>query len=572
MEPLPSSLLLNIAKTERAARVQALRSVFKAFVDALGQEVRREEALRDLVIRDDAATTAAAADRLVEHFGAISATDEDRVAYLRWVIDRNRYIRSTGMVRNTVIQLPLDEIFISLPVRHERQAGDRAAIWFEREREALRAKLASGELDQVGYEAALDRLQLRLGYDLRWAEDVAAPQELPAPDAVRDNQHLLVLGDPGSGKTTLLRYLALRHAQALLGKGGTAGLGGVRLPIFVRIGDYARSPERHKGLGEFLWAHLRSQECPASGVRDLLRRALEAGDCLILLDGLDEIGSADDRRHVVAAVESLATAHSRSGNRFVVTSRISGYAAAPLPPLFTAVRVQDMDDTTIERFLAAYCPAVEQAEAPEKSPEAVRHDAEAETRALLDALRLNPGVRRLAANPLLLTALVLVHRSRGRLPHRRIEAYVEVTEALGRTWRSVQGVPEAELPDERLMPMPVLAVSNGVVGSAQGPQGYPGSKSAPGDPGPGRAKTTPRLESVLRPGRHSYPAWTITRPCPVGPDRPRRHRERPLRPDQGDPRPRPNRKPHPRHHQHPHPPGDSYTALWDVRQVLVSRT
>src|SRR5262249_46439264 len=54
-------------------------------------------------------------------------------------------------------------------------------------------------------------------------------------------------------------------------------------------------------------------------------------------------------------------------------------------------------------------------------------------------------------NPLLLTALLLVHRARGRLPHRRIDAYVEVTEALGRTWRTVQGVPEADLPDDRML-------------------------------------------------------------------------------------------------------------------------
>lgn len=138
--------------------MKKLRPIFRTLVESLGQEVRREEALRDLVSRDDEATTAAAAARLVEHLGAAAATDEDKATYLRWVIDRNRYIRSTGMVRNTVIQLPLDEIFIGLPVRRERRAGDRAAIWFEREQEALRAKLASGELDQVSYEAALETM------------------------------------------------------------------------------------------------------------------------------------------------------------------------------------------------------------------------------------------------------------------------------------------------------------------------------------------------------------------------------------------------------------------------------
>src|SRR5262249_24837946 len=96
-------------------------------------------------------------------------------------------------------------------------------------------------------------------------------------------------------------------------------------------------------------------------------------------------------------------------------------------------------------------PAVERAEAPEKSAEAVRRDAASAGRALTEALSQSLGVRRLAANPLLLTALLLVHRARGRLPHRRITAHVEGAEALGRTRPTVQGVPEADLPDDRML-------------------------------------------------------------------------------------------------------------------------
>ena len=219
----------------------------------------------------------------------------------------------------------------------------------------------------------------------------------------------------------------------------------------MRIGDFARWPRREDGLGQFLGEYLEGQECHTPGLRHLLDKSLEGGRCLVLLDGLDEVASAADRQAVVTAVTSFVTANSRQGNRFVVTSRIAGYAAAPLPPTFNAVRVQEMGDQTIEVFLAAYFPAIERAEAPRKSPDAVRRDAAAAGTELLDALGQNPGVRRLAANPLLLTALVLVHRARGRLPHRRVDAYVEVTEALGRTWRSVQGVPEAELPDDRIL-------------------------------------------------------------------------------------------------------------------------
>jgi hypothetical protein len=86
---------------------------------------------------------------------------------------------------------------------------------------------------------------------------------------------------------------------------------------------------------------------------------------------------------------------------------------------------------------------------PGKSKYAVLDAGQREATAIEEAPTVNAGVRRLAANPLPLTALVLVHRASGRFPHRRVEAYIEVCNALGRTWRSARGVAEADLPGER---------------------------------------------------------------------------------------------------------------------------
>ncbi|HEY0699021.1 MAG TPA: NACHT domain-containing protein [Micromonospora sp.] len=297
-------------------------------------------------------------------------------------------------------------------------------------------------------------MHLQFGPDAaQLAPQLAAPAEaerMAVLDAVRTTRHLLVFGDPGGGKTTLLRYLALRHAQARA-TGDTVDSADALFPIYLRIGDFARSPLRHNGISAFLPSYLRGHECSTPGLADLLERRLRTGDCLVLLDGLDEITSADDRHAVVDAVTNFVTAFSRQGNRFVVTSRIAGYHAVPLPPPFEEVRLLEMDEPTIERFTDNYCPTVERMEAPEKSDEVVRRDAAHAAEAIKQSLRQSPGVRRLATTPLLLTTLILVHRARGRLPRRRMDAYVEVTEALGRTWRSVQGVPEAELPDDRML-------------------------------------------------------------------------------------------------------------------------
>ncbi|WP_433230397.1 HEAT repeat domain-containing protein [Micromonospora sp. CA-248260] len=433
---------------ERFDRIGLLRPAFKALLDGLDTEVRREAALQGMLGRSDAASTAQATSRIAEHLGAVDATDDDRIAYLRWLIDQHRYLRTVGVVRNTTVQLPLGEVFVGLQAQRDRNPGDRARAWFERERERLATLVAAEELDHTGFEAALDRLQTEYGH--RFAAETEQPASQPVLDAARDTAQLLVLGDPGTGKTTLLRYLALTHARALIDGEQVQGRDAL-FPIYLRIGEYARQGFAEVGIGEFLPGQLRRAECTLPGLADLLRRQLDAGRCLVLMDGLDEIASAELRRGVVTAVVNFVTAHARQGNRFVVTSRIAGYQAAPLPEPFRAVRLQDMDDPTITRFLDVYCREVERAETPGRSAEATRLAGAREAAAIEQALTTNAGVRRLAANPLLLTALVLVHRASGRLPHRRVEAYVEVCNALGRTWRSAQGVAEADLPDERIL-------------------------------------------------------------------------------------------------------------------------
>ncbi|MEV6305517.1 NACHT domain-containing protein [Actinoplanes sp. NPDC051861] len=424
----------TLDEDERWEHMARLRPACKALIDAFDASIRVEESLAARVARVDSASIASDLRRQTGYMGAAQATADDERHYLHWVVQQHRHLRTVGMVRNHVVQLPLDEVYTGLRVRRETHPGDRARAWFDQEHQRLREALDAGDLDAAAFEAEIDRLQARA----RVRSDLPGPEApaVPVMEAANAARHLLVLGDPGGGKTTLLRHLALTGARRRLDD--PAAL----FPVYVRIGDFARSPRRADGLRAFLAGHLRSQECHTPGLDDLLARRLVEGRCLILLDGLDEVASAADRRSVVTAVVNFVNAHDSTGNRYVVTSRISGYPAAPLPELFQAHRLQDMDDETIEVFLRRYCAAAGFVSA---------FDTAAEAEAIAEALRSNPGIRRLAANPLLLTTLVLVHRARGRLPHRRVEAYAEVCDALGRTWRSVQGVPEAELPDERIL-------------------------------------------------------------------------------------------------------------------------
>ena len=125
-----------------------------------------------------------------------------------------------------------------------------------------------------------------------------------------------------------------------------------------------------------------------------------------------------------------------------ITSRIAGYRSAPLSDPFVQYTVQEMDDNQIQRFLEHWCTAVEAAQTPELSQEAREMVAKREIDGIMKAVQSSPGVHRLAANPLLLRTLALIHRTGAQLPQKRIELYKLAADTLARTWRMAQGVPE----------------------------------------------------------------------------------------------------------------------------------
>src|SRR5262249_31055965 len=143
-------------------------------------------------------------------------TETDQAHYLHWVRDQHRYLRTAGMVRNTMVQIPLRDVFVDLAAERDSRPGDRVEVWLKRERTKLQALRDSGDLDEPSFAAELDRLHLQAGAEARRVGESADPEPVSVLAAVRGCRQLVVLGDPGSGKTTLLRYLAFRHTTALV--------------------------------------------------------------------------------------------------------------------------------------------------------------------------------------------------------------------------------------------------------------------------------------------------------------------------------------------------------------------
>ena len=280
--------------------------------------------------------------------------------------------------------LALEDVYVPLLACPELPAGE---TW-ERQR------LAGRDFDlHILPEGAISAL---------FREKLSPPVRVE--EALNQNNRLVILGDPGSGKTTMLKYLALtltRNKDSLL-------------PILIPLSAFARALLRHDcSLSSFLPEYYAGHSVDVASLGPLFDYAISQGQAIVLLDGLDEVHSG--RAAVVNKVEDFAIDAVRKGNKIVVTSRIVGYREAPLAVNDWAIyTLLDFDAELIQQFVTSWCQTFEKS-IHGNTPQA-HLAAEKEHRDLLEAIQSNPGVARLASNPLLLTILALIKRQGIELP------------------------------------------------------------------------------------------------------------------------------------------------------------
>jgi formylglycine-generating enzyme required for sulfatase activity len=332
--------------------------------------------------------------------------------YLTHLVDRYRYLDFKGMgVSDRVpLRLPLVEMYIPLKARIELPEGETWA----RELRLAGRQVSAEEAEDIGQRLS---------------------QPTPALDLLQQHDGLIVLGDPGAGKTTFLKYLTLRLA---LGEGEALGLG-ARLPVLLPLSAYANAlATRDVPPDRFIAEYYRDLGVDLP-IGPMLDEALTQGGALLLLDGLDEVRELAQRHLVVRRVMDFFTFHRGQGNKFILTSRIVGYREVrPIAEGLAECTLVDFEDEEITQFVEKWTGALERA-ARGDTPVAVQ-EATREREELLDAVHRNPGVRRLAANPLLLTILALMKRQGVTLPERRVELYQKYVETLLKHWNLVRGL------------------------------------------------------------------------------------------------------------------------------------
>lgn len=254
-----------------------------------------------------------------------------------------------------------------------------------------------------------------------------------ALEAVADNRVLVLLGDPGSGKSTFLNRLALALVHQDAPEGWPAALDGLApLPLVLR--DFALWLDDRKGhpeaspnlLWRFVEHDLAARNAPF--VADWLLGLLEEGRVLLLVDGLDEVPGA---QAALVKATLLAFEERYARNRFLVSCRVLAFQQPQwaLPKnRFPDFELAPFDDAKIRQFITHWY-----AEVARRWGIAAAQAERLADKLLHHALQ-RPELAGLAANPLLLTVMAVVHTHRNELPEERAPLYEEAVEVLLHHW------------------------------------------------------------------------------------------------------------------------------------------
>lgn len=258
---------------------------------------------------------------------------------------------------------------------------------------------------------------------------------------------LLILGPPGMGKSTLLQHLALSYAAGLDPKRKLK----TRSPVLLKLREHQRDIVANRGssgLDSLIPLAIKAWSFPPPP-DGWVRSKLQRGELLVLLDGLDEVADDAGRRAVRDWLDGQIRMYPTC--LFVVTSRPYKNARTPLEHHVTELRTLPLKPNQTEQFVRQWYLATELralVKVPEgavrntNEEEAARRVADSRSRQLIVGIGNQTGLADLARNPLLLTMIATIHRSKdGDLPGSRAELYDIMCEVLCRSWTEAKDIP-----------------------------------------------------------------------------------------------------------------------------------
>ena len=256
------------------------------------------------------------------------------------------------------------------------------------------------------------------------------PDTSPLLNLISNEKRLVLLGDPGSGKSTLVSWIvwSLTQEEDNLWKRALNN----RTPIVMVLRELSFDRVRSwDDLLEAYFQHWTARLLGRARYASDVRQLLESGQAIIMLDGLDEIGSQQVQENLRQAVREGMRRYDKC--HWLLTSGLVGYLNyhEGTEPSGLGSKVERKVKYAELRYIAPF--ADDQVKqfahnwfvTRDKSSFRASQDADR----LVEAIHANPYTLRLARIPNLLTMMALIHRERARLPHGRALLYTDIASA-----------------------------------------------------------------------------------------------------------------------------------------------
>ena len=265
---------------------------------------------------------------------------------------------------------------------------------------------------------------------------------------------IVIIGAPGTGKTTLLENITLTYAKNTQRRKHKQAPKLIPILLYLRDIRETITNSPKLSLNELLEQQesISQLKPPKNWIKDKLR----SKNCLVMLDGLDEV--ADETQRVAVSTWVNQQIQSYPHARFILTSRPFGYHSAPVKGINTVLEVQPFNLEQMEKFINNWYLQSEIMSRLGKEDAGVRNLATQKAADLIKRIKNSSPLAAMALNPLLLTMIATVHCYRGALPEGRVELYGEICDVLLGRRREAKGIEDSIRVNQKKAILQVLAL------------------------------------------------------------------------------------------------------------------